>query len=366
MSRNAAALVALAVLLAGCTGSAPAPAPSNPAETPANIDVWPTPNATDSNPAGRTVLATGLDVPWDLAALPDGSVLVTLRDKGELVRVVNGQTNTVGRVEGVVPGGEGGLLGIALSPTFASDQLVFLYFTAADDNRVVRYRYAETGLSDPQPIVTGIPKSSNHNGGRLRFGPDGNLYIGTGDAGRGAQSQDKASLGGKILRVTPDGGVPADNPFPDSPVYSYGHRNVQGLGWDLAGQLYASEFGQDRWDELNLIQPGGNYGWPDVEGRAGKDGFVDPALVWKPSEASPSGIAVTFGGTVYVAALRGERVWSSTRDASGMTDPDVLLDDLGRVRAVEVVDDQLYVLTNNTARGNPRKGDDRLVAVLLA
>ncbi|MCA0296340.1 MAG: PQQ-dependent sugar dehydrogenase [Actinobacteria bacterium] len=352
MSRLAAGLAAFAVLLAGCTGSTPSVTDRSPAST-----------ATSSS--GRQVLASGLDVPWDVAVLPDHSVLVTLRDRAELVRVMDGTTSVVATVDGVVPAGEGGLLGMALSPGFASDQLLYLYYTAAQDNRVVRYRYTSTGLSDPHVVLAGIPKASNHNGGRIRFGPDGNLYIGTGDAGRRELAQDTSALGGKILRVAPDGSIPSGNPFGNA-VWSYGHRNVQGLAWDDAGSLYASEFGQDRFDELNLITAGGNYGWPGSEGLTTDPALVSPLLVWAPSQASPSGIAIRRGGSIYIAALRGERVWRTTNDIESMAEPDVFLDGLGRIRDVEVVGDQLYVLTNNTARGTPRPGDDQLIAVPLS
>ncbi|MCA0307557.1 MAG: PQQ-dependent sugar dehydrogenase [Actinobacteria bacterium] len=353
MSRTLAALAACAVL-AGCT------APEAPSPTPGTTSVPPA-----STPAtGPTVLATNLDVPWDVAVLPDGGVLVTLRDEAMLVRVADGTVRARTVVPGVVPGGEGGLLGLALSPSFADDGLLYLYLTAADDNRVVRFRYTGGELLEPLPILTGIPKAGNHNGGRLRFGPDGALYLGTGDAGSPGLAQDRSSLAGKILRIGADGSIPADNPFGNA-VYSYGHRNVQGLGWDAEGRLYASEFGQNTFDELNLIRPGGNYGWPQAEGRSSAEGLVSPALVWRTSEASPSGIAVTPEGTVYLAALRGERVWRTRRDGDAMAAPEVVLDGLGRVRAVEVVGGQLYVLTNNTARGTPRSGDDRLLAVPL-
>ncbi len=360
MSRIVTGLVALGVLLAGCTGGSG----QGTTDTPADSSVRPSPGTETPVAGDRVVLAENLSVPWDLAVLPDSSVLVTLRDKAELVRVAGGQATVVATVDGVVPSGEGGLLGIALSPTFADDHLLYLYETTANDNRVVRYRYAPDGLSGAQPILTGIPKSSNHNGGRLRFGPDGDLYIGTGDASRRDSAQDLGSLAGKILRITPDGGVPDGNPF-SSAVYSYGHRNVQGLGWDAGGQLFASEFGQDTWDELNLIRPGGNYGWPKVEGKSSDSSTVNPLLVWKPADASPSGIAVTAGGTVYIACLRGERVWRTAATGSGMTQPEVFLDGLGRIRAVEVVGDRLYVLTDNTFRGAPRSGDDRLLSVPL-
>jgi glucose/arabinose dehydrogenase len=351
------------VFVGGCT-----PDPQSPGSTPSANST-----ATAATPSGeprpsastRRELATGLDVPWDLAVLPDGNILVTLRDRAEVVRVASdGSVTAVATIADVAPAGEGGLLGIALSPRFATDGFVFLYYSVAQENRVVRYRYTGSGLVEPKPIVTGIPRASNHNGGRLRFGPDGRLYIGTGNSGNRDLAQDLDSLGGKILRVDADGGIPSDNPF-GTAVYSYGHRNVQGLGWDAAGHLFASEFGQDTFDELNLIRPGGNYGWPGAEGRTDSPGLVNPLLVWRPADASPSGIAVTPGGTVYVAALRGERVWSSSGDGDKMTEPSVFLDGLGRVRAVEVSGEDLLVLTNNTARGRPRSGDDRLIAVPL-
>jgi glucose/arabinose dehydrogenase len=353
--------LATILLLAGCTPARPRPEAPPPPPATSGPATPATGSPTPSAARGARTIATGLDVPWDFAVLPDTSVLVTLRDRAELVRVVPGEgVETVAEVSGVAPGGEGGLLGIALSPRFGTDQLIYLYYTAADDNRVVRYRYSPDGLSDPEPVVTGIPKAGNHNGGRLRFGPDGNLYIGTGDAGRSQLSQDRESLGGKILRVTPDGDIPSGNPF-GTAVYSYGHRNVQGLGWDADGTMFASEFGQNAWDELNVIEAGGNYGWPQTEGETRAEGVTAPVAVWRTSEASPSGLAVAPDGDVYLAALRGERVWRVPTDAGRAGDPSVFLDGLGRIRAVSVVAGELWVLTNNTSRGNPRDTDDRLI-----
>jgi len=347
----ACASAVAALLLSGCT-AAPATSPGTaPVEAPTATVV--------------RDLATGLDVPWDLAALPEGGLLVTLRDRADVVRIdTDGSQHTVGHLDEVAPAGEGGLLGIALSPTFTTDQLLYLYYSVARENRVVRYRYSGTALADPAPIITGIPRAENHNGGRLRFGPDGYLYITTGDAGRTENAQDRNSLGGKILRVAADGSIPADNPFGNA-VYSYGHRNVQGIGWDGQGRMYASEFGQNTWDELNLIERGGNYGWPGAEGESKQPGLTTPLLVWRTSDASPSGIAVAPDGRVYIAALRGERVWMTTRSGDGMSDPKVFTNGLGRIRDVAIVGDDLLVLTNNTARGTPRRGDDRLVAVPL-
>jgi glucose/arabinose dehydrogenase len=308
-------------------------------------------------------------VPWGLAFLPDGTALVTLRDQGEVLHLVRGYPPvSVGHVPGVEPGGEGGLLGIAVSPTFASDRAVFVYLTSRDDNRVIRMTFDGFVLRPGPVIVMGIPKGSLHNGGRLAFGPDGYLYVSTGEAGRGYLAQDTASLGGKILRVTMDGAPAPGNPFPGSRIWSFGHRNVQGMAWDKAGIMYASEFGQDTWDELNRIEPGRNYGWPLVEGIAHRAGLVDPLIQWPTDDASPSGIAVGADGAVYMAALRGESLWRIPLDGKGGTGkPQRLLDGTyGRLRTVvSAPDGRLWLVTSNTFRGTPRPGDDRIVALRL-
>ncbi|HEU4422021.1 MAG TPA: PQQ-dependent sugar dehydrogenase, partial [Pilimelia sp.] len=237
-----------------------------------------------------STVASGLRAPWGLAFLPDGSALVTERDSARVLRIPQGggEATEVARIAEAQPSGEGGLLGIAVSPDYAQNRWVYVYVTAADDNRILRFRLGEP----PQPILTGIPKAGNHNGGRIAFGPDGMLYAGTGDAAERDRAQDLGNLGGKILRMTPDGQPAPGNPFEGSVVYSYGHRNVQGLGWDARGQLYAAEFGQNLYDELNRIEPGRNYGWPEVEGNGGDgDRFVDPVATWATDDASPSGIA---------------------------------------------------------------------------
>ncbi|MBD0292864.1 MAG: PQQ-dependent sugar dehydrogenase, partial [Jiangellaceae bacterium] len=200
----------------------------------------------------------------------------------------------------------------------------------------------------------------------LIFGPDGKLYIGTGDAGSPSRAQDRDSLGGKILRLEPDGSVPADNPFGDSPVFSYGHRNVQGLAFDDDGNLWASEFGQNRWDELNLIRPGQNYGWPEVEGIGDDDRFVNPVAQWSTDEASPSGIAFV-RDTIFMAALRGERLWQiPVQDGRAGEPRDFAVDEFGRLRTVEPAPDgALWLVTSNTFRGHPRNGDDRILRVTL-
>jgi glucose/arabinose dehydrogenase len=320
-----------------------------------------------SSARSTQVIADHLDVPWALAFLPDGSALVTLRDKAQLLHLRPGRPPvSLGTVPGVHPGGEGGLLGVAVSPDYATDREVFVYYTAAEDNRVARLTFTDGKASRPQPVLTGIHKAGNHNGGRLAFGPDGYLYVSTGDAGSSRDSQRKDSLNGKILRITKDGTPAPGNPFGNA-VWSWGHRNVQGMAWAPDGTMYASEFGQDTWDELNLIRPGRNYGWPVVEGRAGRSGFTDPLREWPTDDASPSGIAWA-DGSVWMAALRGECLWQVpvADDRSGT--PRRLLDGkYGRLRdAVLGPDGRLWLLTSNTFRGDPASDDDKVVAIPLA
>lgn len=324
----------------------------------------PTISGAPEAPAEVEVIASGLAAPWDLAFLPDGSALVTERDSTRLLIVdQQGTVRELTRVSDAVAGGEGGLLGVAVSARHADDRWVYLYYTTATDNRIVRLRLAADGTAGaPEPVLTGIPRAATHNGGRLAFGPDGMLYAGTGDAGQRGAAQDPASLAGKILRIAPDGTPPPDNPFPDSPVFSLGHRNVQGLDWGPDGQLYASEFGQNRHDELNLITPGGNYGWPDAEGVAELAQFVDPVATWSPRDASPSGLAF-HQGQLWLACLRGQRLFRVNPDGTGAET--LLRGDYGRLRHVAVAPDgTLWVLTSNRdGRGDPDADDDRILRV---
>ncbi|MEO8108050.1 MAG: PQQ-dependent sugar dehydrogenase [Actinomycetes bacterium] len=328
--------------------------------------------ATTAPPAlGTPVdMATGLAVPWGLTFLPDGHALVGERPTGDVSAItVNGSVEPVGTVPGVADDGEGGLLGLVISPTFDDDQLVFAYVTTNTDNRVVRMRLTDGGLVGAQTVLTGIPKASFHDGGRLLFGPDAMLYVTTGDSGEPDRAQDRTSLAGKILRISPDGTVPDDNPFPNSPVWSYGHRNVQGLAFDDDERLWATEFGSSAYDELNLIEAGANYGWPEVEGVGGAtseaNDFVDPQVTWPTSDASPSGLA-WHDGVLYMGALRGERLWQIPVDGGTAHQPTAALNDtLGRIRTVMVAPDgRLWLTTSNTdGRGDPMQGDDRVVSV---
>ncbi|MEV0378501.1 PQQ-dependent sugar dehydrogenase [Nonomuraea sp. NPDC050643] len=306
-------------------------------------------------------VVTGLSVPWAIAFLPGGDALVTERDSARLLRVTPaGQARELGTIEGVTPDGEGGLMGVAVK-----GEQIFLYYTAEQDNRIVRYRHAGDGLTDRRLIVEGIPKGGIHNGGRLAFGPDGFLYATTGEIGDRSLAQQRDSLGGKILRMTADGAPAPGNPF-GTLVYSYGHRNVQGLAWDTAGRLYASEFGANTYDEVNLIKPGANYGWPEVEGRGDDQRYVNPILTWSTGEASPSGMAYA-AGSLWVGALRGARLWQVPLGDDGSAGRPVAhyTDRYGRIRAVTTTPDgALWVGTSNQdGRGSPRNGDDRIMTV---
>jgi glucose/arabinose dehydrogenase len=313
-------------------------------------------------------IATGLEIPWAVAFLPDGAALVTERASGRILRVrppavdLTGSTEgtEVARIGDVAPVGEGGLLGIAVSPEYATDQWVYVYYTGAADNRVVRL-HLDGGR--PEPVLTGIPKARNHNGGRIAFGPDGLLYVGTGDATQGDAAQDTATLAGKILRITPDGRPAPGNPFGDSPVWSYGHRNVQGLAWDAGGHLYATEFGQNRYDELNRIEPGRNYGWPEVEGMGNDPAFANPVATWSTSDASPSGLAI-LDERAYLGCLRGTKLYRIGLNASR---PQQLLSArYGRLREATVAPDGTLWLTtsNRDGRGDPVTEDDRILRLL--
>ncbi|UUU30714.1 PQQ-dependent sugar dehydrogenase [Streptomyces sp. CA-210063] len=379
--RVVTAALAAAVLLVttGCSsddGEQPDAAGGSPPSS-SSAAASPSERAADAAPPDKgsvkvvRTVAEDLDTPWGLAALPEGGLLVSSRDEATISRIdeESGKKTELGEVPGVAPAGEGGLMGIAVSPDYASDHMIYAYFTSESDNRIVRMLYdpekpAGQQLGAPDIILRAIPKGTNHNGGRLAFGPDQMLYASTGERYEGPLAQDKNSLGGKILRMTPDGRPAPGNPFDNSVVYSYGHRNVQGLAWDSKQRLWASEFGQNTWDELNHIQPGGNYGWPDVEGKGDKSGYIDPVAVWGTDEASPSGIAIA-EGSVWMAGLRGQRLWRIPLDGTkASADPQAFLEgDYGRLRTVlSAGGDKLWLVTSETdGRGSPEGGDDKIL-----
>ena len=325
-------------------------------------------------PAGEPeVLASGLTAPWSILRVPVGGVLVSERDSGRIVEVLeDGSLRVAGELPDVLAGGEGGLMGLAyLASTGERAAFVYAYHTAESDNRIVRMPLTgvpgSLELGAPEAILTGIPRAGNHNGGRIAFGPDGFLYATSGDAGDRDAAQDPDSLSGKILRMTTDGRPAPGNPF-DNLTWSLGHRNPQGIAWDAAGGMWAAEFGQNTWDELNRIEAGANYGWPVVEGAADDPRFIDPVMQWSTSEASPSGLAIV-GDTLFLAALRGERIWSVAPATAGgvLTAAEWFPRELGRIRdVVPGPDGSLWFIGNNTdGRGSPRDGDDRLFQVRL-
>lgn len=342
----------------GSDDEPPVPGPPPVAEAPA---------ADTGAPAARgdvRTLATGLQVPWGVAFLPNGDGLVSERTTARILRIPKdgGRPTVVMRVPGVDTGaGEGGLLGIAVSRNYRRDRLVYAYLTSRSDNRIVRFKLG----GKVRTVFSQITREQIHNGGRLAFGPDGKLYAGVGDAGDTELSQTIASPNGKILRMNPDGSVPSDNPFRGSRVWSRGHRNPQGLTFDRQGRLWAVEFGQNRVDEVNLIRRGANYGWPIVEGKGSTQGgkFVNPKVTWPTSEASPSGVAFA-DGALYVGALRGERVYRVALNGArtGATSS-LIRGRYGRLRTVQrAPDGTLWVTTSNRdGRGSPRSGDDRVL-----
>ena len=371
-----AALMILA--LAACSAEAPraAPATSTPATaTPTEPGTGEGPLA-PVHPLGEpVVIASGLAAPWSILRLPDGAALISERDTTRVRELLpDGSLREAGTVSAAEPNGEGGLLGLAfLADTAAPGGAgwVYAYFSTATDNRIERMPLTGSpgshGLGAPDPVLDSIPRAGNHNGGRIAFGPDGLLYATAGDAGNAANAQNLDVLGGKILRMTPTGQVPADNPF-GTLVYSFGHRNPQGMAWDSRGQLWASEFGQNIWDELNRIVPGGNYGWPLVEGQARDSAYIDPERQWSTDEASPSGIAIV-NDTIFMASLRGQRLWSIpiTSDSSTATPAEWFVHGFGRLRdVVSGPAGTLWFVSNNTdGRGSPEAGDDRLFQVAV-
>lgn len=303
-----------------------------------------------------TQIATDNDVPWGLAFLPNGDGVYSRRDAQDIVKITpSGQKTSLGKVPGVSgTNGEGGLLGIELSPAFAADGLIYIYHTASGDNRIVRAKIEGNSLTGFQTLLTGIPRNKFHNGGRLRFGADGKLYAATGDGQNKPLAQNKQSFGGKVLRLNPDGSAPSDNPFFGEGgnaryVWTYGHRNVQGLAVDSQGRMWQAELGDGSQDEVNLLQKGGNYGWPSCEGTTGScGGFVAPKKTFSTSSASPSGLAIV-NDVLFLAALRGERLYRMPITGSSLgTTTSHFQGTYGRIRTAEPAPDgSLWITTSN-------------------
>jgi glucose/arabinose dehydrogenase len=359
VSRSKAGLAGVGLLCAllflpGCSG--PDSQPSVDTQTAGSQ------TSSGTGPLKVTELLSGLTSPWGLVALRDGTLLISERDTKQILRIQGSTKELLRTIDEVQPGGEGGLLGLA---TTADESRVFAYYTAAEDNRIVSMSWDGRTLGEPTVILDGIPMSGIHNGGRMVVGPDGFLYVGTGDGAESERAQDKSSLGGKILRVTVDGELAPGNPFGNE-VFSFGHRNVQGLAFDEQQRLWACEFGSNEWDELNLIEKGKNYGWPLVEGSGQGDGLTNPKVVWRTSEASPSGLAY-WQGDLWMAGLRGERLWQIPVEGTDTQEPVAHFNgQYGRLRTVVVSSDGQSLLmtgSNTDGRGDVKTGDDRLLRV---
>lgn len=320
------------------------------------------------NDPGAEVVAEDLDVPWGIEFLPNGDMLVTERP-GTLLRVERDSGNFTGQyeVEGVEHAGEGGLLGVEKHPNFSENRQIYLYMTTREGdmlrNRVERYTLEENQLSGQETIISGLPGAVYHDGGRMEFGPDGKLYITAGDATNRQWAQETDRLAGKILRLNANGTVPEDNPF-DNPVYSYGHRNPQGLAW-VDGTLWATEHGENRHDELNLIRRGGNYGWPVIEADQSREGMIQPEIFAENTTWAPAGAAYT-NGSIYFAGLRGETLYEARIQNSSVTGLEKHWQNrYGRLRAAELgPEGYLYVSTSNTdGRGIPVGNEDKILRI---
>jgi len=309
------------------------------------------------------ILVQGLDTPWGIAFLPDDTMIFTERS-GRVSLIKNGQQVIVGNIE-VSERSESGLLGVAVDPAFDKNKFVYLYYTHQGGNRISRFTLQET-LEEETILLDNIPHARFHDGGRIKFGPDNKLYVTTGDATNPSSAQDLKALAGKILRMNKDGSIPEDNPF-NNYVYSYGHRNPQGIAWHpVTKELYAAEHGPTRNDEINLIVKGGNYGWP-AECTENADEYITPLRCYTEFTLAPSAIAF-YNNDLYIAALRGAQLRKIifADDHTTILKEEALFSDLGRIREVVVHKGYLYIATSNRdGRGIPRKGDDKIIRIKL-
>lgn len=321
-----------------------------------------------------SVVAENLEVPWEILPLPDEDDWLITQRGGLVTSLQHGDLIII---DEATHAGEGGLLGMELHPEFEENRSIYFYYTTREStgpvNRIVRYQYENQTFSDETLILDNIPGHQIHNGGRIAFGPDGYLYATTGDAAEVHLSQQRDSLAGKILRMTDEGGIPADNPFEDSYIYSYGHRNPQGLAWHPDTEaLYSSEHGPTRMDEVNIILPGKNYGWPEVTCDAAPTEYEDAVSCYSDFTLAPSGmdfldIEGLEGSHLLVTGLRGNQIRHLSLDEEGMPiEEQALFTDYGRIRTVRFHEGSLYFITNNRdGRGNPAPDDDRMFRVDL-
>ena len=364
--------------LGSVTGQVSLPSGSSPENTLITLDISEIPDF-----VGVETIAEGLEIPWDLAFTPDGRILITERP-GRVRVFADGelQAEPYANID-VAHVSEAGLMGIALHPGFSNNGHLFICYTYRDAsgglfNRIARLTDRDNRGIDHQTILDGIPGASRHDGCRIRFGPDGYLYATTGDATEPALAQDLDSLAGKVLRVAADGSVPPDNPLPDSYIYTYGHRNPQGLDWNpLTGELFITEHGPSQDDEVNLLEPGKNYGWPMVTGTSGSAEYVDPMLALTPTIAiagaafySEGMLPSSWNGSLFFTALKGSHLQRVTLEPPEyrevLTREILYKGELGRLRAVSMSPDgHLYLTTSNRdGRGSPRSEDDRLLRLV--
>ncbi|MDD4858681.1 MAG: PQQ-dependent sugar dehydrogenase [Dehalococcoidales bacterium] len=369
------------VMLAGC--AVPSVATTTPVVPSPTVTANPLPPPQGTPVINVTTVVENLEVPWAIEFAPDGRIFVTERPGAIRIIKDNKLQPEPWLTLDVARTGEGGLLGLALDPAFAQNHFVYVYHTyrAADgqlQNRLVRLREnTATGKGTvDRVLLDGIRGAGNHDAGRLKFGPDGKLYVTTGDAAIPDLAQDTQSLNGKILRLNTDGTIPGDNPFPGSPVYSYGHRNPEGLAWQPGtNRLYATEHGSSAHDEVNYIEPGRNYGWPVITGDATREGMVTPVLQSGNSTWAPAGATFIRGGpwegSLLFTGLRGVSLYRIVPDKANpygvLSFEPLFTRTFGRLRDVaQSPDGTVYLLTSNRdGRGVPAAGDDRLLKLTI-
>lgn len=329
----------------------------------------PTEQAPSSGRVSRvSIVSDNLEIPWEMVFLPEKNDILLTERVGNLKLISKEQPKIIAKIPDVKVYGEGGLMGLALHPNFESNNYIYLYYTFAGENdrtlnRVVRYKFSMSSLSERKIIIDNIPGAIFHNGGRIKFGPDGFLYVTTGDSLNPSLAQNTNSLAGKILRTTDEGKMVSDNPF-NNLVYSYGHRNPQGLAWDGQGRLWETEHGPSATDEVNIIVKGRNYGWPEIKGKQRKDGFESPFVQSGQETWAPAG-AVILNSSLFFSGLKGEALFELQTENGIANIKAHFKNEFGRIRNVVLGPDSLlYISTSNRdGRGNPNSNDDKILKI---
>lgn len=338
----------------------------NPSVINSTVDI----NETNGTPEKVATVAQNLETPWSLSFLPNNDIIFTERN-GSLKLISNNNITTIEKISDVLEYGEGGLMGLTLHPNFSQNKYLYVMYTYQGEgnntrNRVVKYKFNNNSLSEKTIIIDNIPGAIYHNGGRIKFGPDGYLYATTGDSLEPSLAQNTNSLAGKILRVTDDGKTAPGNPF-NNLIYSYGHRNPQGIAWDASGRLWQTEHGRSNpsgYDEVNIILSGRNYGWPEIQGGETRSGMQSP-LTQSGDETWAPGGAVFLGDSLFYTGLRGEALYELRIENGNAIITKHFLNEFGRIRDVILgPDNLLYITTSNRdGRGNPSTGDDRILKI---